>query len=134
MKIKYLFQALRFACLPTLSILVLLFFGFFSIDKTISFISSNDGWAIFLRVLLVIAEITLIIYMYIDYKNKGEYEDLINQKSETINNCLVNNSRSISSYTEAKGLKGDWHKNDGFKVYETEIKNIVLVERILKNE
>lgn len=67
MKVKAFMMALKFACLPTLSLLVLLFFGFFSISKTIDFISSNNGWAIFLRIFCVILEIALIWFMYNKY-------------------------------------------------------------------
>lgn len=120
MKIKYLFQALKFACLPTLSILVLLFCGFFSISKTIDFISSDSGWAIALRVLLVIAEIVLIIVMYLQYEKEGIFEE---GGSRRKNGYTISSGRSVSD------LGAGWRYNDIFKSYSTSNDNIIIIER-----
>lgn len=125
MKTKYLFQALRFACLPTLSVLMLLFFGFFSISKTLEFISSNDGLAIAIRVLLFIAEVGLILSMYDYYKKIGEREEVLGSGEKS--GVGIN----VSSRTYVHDI-GHWSYDDKFIMYATTNKDMVLIERISK--
>lgn len=124
MKTKYLFQALKFACLPTLSVLTLLFFGFFDIAKTIEFISSDSPWAITLRVLLVIAEMFLIYVMYDHYESEGEKKDKRDNAgiSENDNGTPIDYSKSIYD------LKRDWKSSDKYNYY-TKSEDIILIER-----
>ena len=70
MNIPALTKALKFACLPTLSLLVLLFFAFFSITKTVAFISSDDGFAIFLRIIAFLGEVLLVGIYYDKYRKE----------------------------------------------------------------
>lgn len=126
MKTKYLFKALKFACLPTLSVLILLFFGFFSISKTIDFISSDSGWAIFLRVLLVLLELALVIIMYHHYK------DTDFDKQEIPNMCATEGKeryRSLGLYE----LFSDCNNGDKYYSYKTEENNVIVIKRIPKN-
>ena len=79
-KIRILVKALRFAFIPTLSVCLLLFFGFFSVKDTLDFIGSRNGWAILLRVVLALAELALIVFMYIFYLNEEKME--LEEKAE----------------------------------------------------
>lgn len=118
MNVTALTKALKFACLPTLSLLALLFFGFFSITKTIEFIASDNGWAIFLRIVAFLAEVFLILYFYEEYK-----------KEEIINGIKATNKGSISSYKEIYKIKNYWSSSDIYIVYETEDSNTVIIKR-----
>lgn len=122
MKTKYLMQAMRFACLPTLSVLMLLFFGFFSISRTLAFISSNEGLAIAIRVVLFIAEVVLVYIMYKHY----EKEDI------RIQTGCDNNGRSISGRKNIYEIFGSEYYDSMFKVYNTNNEDIITVERIIK--
>ncbi len=125
MNTKYLFQALRFACLPTLSVLTLLFFGFFDISRTISFIASDNGWAVTLRILLAIAEIVLVVIMYYQYRKEGIIQDAKNgKKGDRIEN--MDYSRSVYR------LKDEWRNSDQFNMYLTDCDDVVIIERIYK--
>ncbi len=125
MNIKYLFQALRFACLPTLSVLTILFFAFFDIGKTIGFISSDHGFAITLRIILVIGEIALVIAMYFKYQHEGELENSIKgNKSKTYIEVDYN--------TYVKNLNNEWDSSNIYRRYLTGDPNIVVIERKLK--
>lgn len=129
MKTKYLFQALKFACLPTLSVLTLLFFGFFDIAKTIAFISSDSGWAITLRVLLVIVEAILIYIMYNHYEIEGDKKDKRDKAgiSENEDGTPVDYSKSIYD------LRRNWGSSDKYKYY-TKSDDIILIERTPTND
>ncbi len=121
MKIKLLFKALKFACLPTLSILILLFCGFFSITKAITWISSNEGLAIFLRVAMVIAEVILVSIMYLQYAK----EDAIKNSEEYIGNPRFDTCDSDRSIGR---IYGETHNDARFKVYSTGHRNIKVIE------
>ncbi len=125
MNTKYLFQALKFACLPTLSVLTLLFFGFFDIQKTISFIASDNGWAITLRIILAIAEIALVIIMYYHYQAKGIINDA---KKGIIDNDKCSVDYDILLYR----LKKNWDRQDDYFIHNSECDNIVVIERVVK--
>lgn len=124
MNTKYLFQALKFACLPTLSVLTILFFGFFNISNTIAFISSSNGWAVFLRIILVIAEIALVVIMYKHYEKQGIIADASKGVKPEYGRRLVDNTSHI------RNLRQGWDSNDKFYAHTTENENIVVVERI----
>lgn len=136
MNIKVLMQALKFACLPTLSILVLLFFGFFSITETFSFISSNNGWAITLRVAIVIAEGALVWFMYchyLDIENKRIQKEAMTATKDSLKSNTIN-SKEMHAWREIKDLFRMSNNISGYKIYETESENIVIVERLIKTE
>lgn len=122
MNLTALTRALKFACLPTLSLLLLLFFAFFSISETIAFISSNDGIAIALRVLAFITEI-VVVWIYYDKYNK---EDIFSGKS------TKSNRRSIGARTDIYDINHRWSSSDDYFVMDTEDPNIVYVERVAK--
>ena len=122
MKMKYLWPALKFACLPTLYILVLLFFGFFSISGTLAFIASSSGWAITLRVFAVISEIVLVYYMY----NKYEEEDIINNPE------ISEHPKEISSRQSLYDIQNHWSSSDKYFLHKTNSSDIILIERRFK--
>lgn len=126
METKYLFQALKFACLPTLSILTLLFFGFFDIAKTIEFISSDNGWAIALRVFLVIAEMLLIYGMYDYYKTEGDKKEIRERTGLTDND----KGNYVSYSTSIYHLHENWGSQCNYKAY-IKSDDIVLIERVV---
>lgn len=122
MNFKILMQALKFACLPTISILTLLFFGFFSIDKTIEFIASDNGWAIALRVILVIAEIALVWIMYDYYLDIAIKEKLFDSPESKLKGQKV--SWNESTYNLFQG-----DSSDAYIKYKTSKENYILIER-----
>lgn len=124
MKLKAFMMALKFACLPTLSLLVLLFFGFFSISKTIDFISSNNGWAIFLRILSVIIEIALIWFMY----NKYLKEECLKSGGKT-----VSAGHKTSANNEICHIFGDsrYTKNE-YSLHKTDHPDVIVIKRNVK--
>lgn len=135
MKIKYLFQALKFACLPTISVLLLIICGFFSISKALDWISSDSGWAIALRILLVIGEIALVAVMYFNYEEEGEKLEKERIRRETINNNEANGEAAfIGSSRSVYEIWGGGSYNDTFTKYTTKDPNIVLIERIPKQK
>ncbi len=125
MKAKYLFQALKFACLPTLSVLTLLFFGFFNIRKTLDFIGSDNGWAVFLRILLVILEIALIVIVYYHYEQKGILEDI----KKNAGNAVDDKGISISYHDSIYNLFTGQSSNHKFYLHRTDNENISIVTR-----
>ena len=133
MKTKYLFQALKFACLPTLSVLLLIVCGFFSVTKALDWISSDSSWAIALRILLVIGEIALVAIMYFNYEEEGEKEAQRLAREELIKNPApkLSNGESVNSRRELYELfKTSYHDGSSYILHNTEDELIKLVERI----
>lgn len=123
MNVTALTKALKFACLPTLSLLALLFFGFFSITKTIEFIASDNGWAILLRIVAFLAEVFLVLYFYDKYKTEEILEGNIN----------IFNKTKYNSTKELYKLKDSWSSSDNYYVYDTNDSNVVCIKRVDKN-
>jgi hypothetical protein len=126
MKTKYLLQSLKFAFLPTICVLILLFFGFFDISETIKFISSNNGFAIMLRVALIVAEITLVYIMYGHYEKKDLRHKAINDPEKSTGETLYYD-------TSIYRLDSDWSSNDKYVKYRTQDDDVIIIER-LKNK
>lgn len=125
MKLTAFMRAIKFACLPTLSLLVLLFFGFFSISKTIEFISSDHTLAIIVRVIAVIAEIILVWLMYEKYL---EEEILKSNHSD-----IKNSGYKIDKYKSIYQLVNNWNSNDKYELFDTPDGNIKIIKRIPNN-
>lgn len=124
MKLKAFMMALKFACLPTLSILVLLFFGFFSISRTIEFISSNNGWAIFLRILSVIIEIALIWFMYEKYLKEETLKSA--GKNVSSGKQIVSNERIYECFNDT------YNSANKYYLHKTEHPDIIVIQRNFK--
>lgn len=131
MKIRYksLMRAIQFAFLPTISLLLLLFFGFFSIEKTINFITSDNGWAIAIRIVAFLAEIVLIWTLYHDYAEEEKQEELIQKVTSNIEDASDQNWISISPSREMYMLSRDWGSRDTYKYIPIDT-NHALVKRI----
>jgi hypothetical protein len=123
MKTKALLKALKFMCLPTLAVLLLLFFGFFSISATIAFISSTAAFAVILRVLLVIAEIVLVVYMYHQYLD----EEIVKEVAKTRHGLSCTER---TGYTELQQLFS-MNRGGSLYIYDTESPHVKVIE--LKN-
>lgn len=131
MKTKYLFQALKFACLPTLSVLLLIVCGFFSITKALDWISSDSGFAIALRIILVLAEIALVVIMYFNYEEEGEEQAKKLAKEQLLNNpSPSNNGNVISNRREVCELFGRSNYNDTstYTLFTTKDSNILMLQ------
>jgi hypothetical protein len=124
MNLVALSRALRFACVPTLSLLALLFFAFFSVTRTITFISSDDGAAVALRIVAFLAEVILVSCLYSKYR-----------KEEVLKgNTGLKNKRERNSNYEIHDLKeSGWYKRDTYYVQDTDDDNIVYVQRVPYN-
>lgn len=118
-------QALRFACLPTLSVLCLMFFAFFSIEKTLDFIGSSNGWAVTIRILLFLVEILLVWYMY--EKNCEEMKI-----SDTIGNLEVQEFKTIDGGTNICDAIEDAKYRSYIKVYK--ISSDISIIKLDKNK
>lgn len=131
MKIRYksLMRAIQFAFLPTISLLLLLFFGFFSIEKTINFITSDSFWAIAIRVIAFLAEIVLIWALYNDYAKEEKQEELIQKVTSNIEDTSDQNWIGISSGREMYMLSRDWGSRDTYKYIPIDA-NHVLIKHI----
>lgn len=130
MNYKALIKALQFACIPTISVLILLCFGFFSITKVLDFISSDNPLAIALRIILFIAEILLIWWMYDKYNTEDIRNSLLNNE----NNNLVTKSFTYSTYI-GSAFPNSNHNDSDYRYisYHTENKNRILIEKVLKS-
>lgn len=135
MNTKALMQALRFACLPTISVLILLFFGFFSITKTIAFISSDNGWAIAIRVILVIAEMCLIWFMYEIYDKQIKAEEKKKANYSAVHTDLSElpkrKSERVSEYKEVRSILPGGHK---YVIYDTESPDVKILSRVINKQ
>ncbi len=127
MKTKALLRALKFVCLPTASLLLLLFFGFFSITKTIDFISSDSGWAIFLRVIVFLGEIGLVVYLYLIYLKEETKNEIIKKANGLTKENVYADKRTRDLFYNAS-------YSDEYVKHTTESKDIIIVERIPKSE
>lgn len=124
MKVKAFMMALKFACLPTLSLLILLFFGFFSISKTIDFIASNNGWAVFLRILCVVMEIVLIWFMYDKY---------LKEESLKTAGKIVSSGDEVRMDKEICRCFGDtYNSKNKYYVHRTEHSDVIVIKRNIK--
>jgi len=84
MNYKLLGKAMSFMFLPTLGILIILLVGFFDPIAMWIFIKSNDGWAVFTRVVLLIAEIALITSLYFHYLEDYKKQNITQEEKKVI--------------------------------------------------
>lgn len=68
MDYKALVKALKFIFLPTLAVLLFIWFATLSLTGVLSFIVSDSGWAIAVRILLLLIEGALVWWMYDKYR------------------------------------------------------------------
>lgn len=126
---KILLKAMKFSLLPTLLTFTLLFLGFMSFEKAFNFLTANDGWSIFVRISLFIAEIILISVMYGIYKEEEEINKLkkINDvPSDTIDEKYVEYSEWLGNSFFSNG---EYKSSYSYKSYKTENDDIIIIKR-----
>lgn len=81
MKINYpiLRKALGFAFLPTLLVIVVAMFATLSFTSVFEFLLSDSGWAIVLRIILLIVEVGLVWGLYEHYSKREEIKKVIDE-------------------------------------------------------
>ncbi len=130
MNIKSLLKALRFACVPTMAILALVFFAIFDIQKTVSFITSQDGWAVFIRIVSLVAELLIIAFMYVEY----EKEESVNRVKSSIPNLNKDDSHDVGYHTSLYNLNAKWTSSDTYKAHYTNDSDIMIIVRTPKSK
>jgi len=128
MNLKILGKAMGFMFLPTLGVLLVLLVGFFDPIAMWEFIKSNTCLAVFVRVVLLIAEISLVLGMYFHYLEK----DVIERASGGDGSGKF----IYSCYRDyVYQLFPDQKDNDTYKFEKqyTECDDIIIVKRIKKN-
>ena len=127
MKLRAFTKALQYAFLPTASILLLLFFAFFDVSKTINFITSNSGVAIALRVIAFIAEATLVtIFYFRNLKELSIKEGKNFNRSDTfLRDCYS---------SDAKHYFTNGTSQDDYSLHKTDHPNVVVIVRKPKSE
>jgi hypothetical protein len=113
------FKALKFVCLPTLALLLLLFFAFFSITEALNYITSSNGVAITLRIAAFLAEVIVFIVMYDKYRLE-----------EVVKNAGANGiGERIDSSSYARHLFEEGHNssNNQYRVHRTEDPSVIIL-------
>lgn len=75
MDYKILAKALKFAFLPTLSVFVCIWFAVLSVTDVFQFLLSDSGWAIAMRIFLLVVEVAIIAYMYFYYLEEEKIKE-----------------------------------------------------------
>lgn len=76
---RVLLKAMSFMFLPTLGVLLMLVVGFFDPVAMWNWIKSDNGWAIFTRIALFLAEIGLITVLYFYYFDKEKRDAILKE-------------------------------------------------------
>lgn len=126
-------KALKFACLPTISILILLAFGFFSVGNALQFVTSGASLAVALRVLLIVGEFILVLTMY----NIYDKEDKMNAalKAAGVENPNINAlafKTGSDGETRFNHLSNKFNYSDKFQTACLD-ENTYIVKRVPKN-
>jgi hypothetical protein len=119
---KILLKALSFMFLPTLSVLSLILVGFFSWSKFVSFITSDSGFAMFIRIALALGEIFFVYLLYRHY----EKEEILNNEVENKGRIIKEGGYSDNEYQYFKMYDRLNHK---FRSYATSNSDLVILER-----
>lgn len=141
---KALIKALSFLCLPTLSVLLILYFWFLDFGRFTDFVTSQSGWAGVLRVALIIAELCLVYHMYCHYNeiipnekaNEKLYKSILGQNFKHVTRIDSSNSgkRLTIDYSEAEKLSQIVNPSgsDNYKAsiyYCPELPNIAIIKK-----
>lgn len=122
MNLRILGKAMGFMFLPTLGVLLMLLVGFFDPIALWDFIKSSDGWAIFIRIVLFIAELVLVVVMYFYYLE----EDTKKEVKASIGTDGTKRKISYSCY--ARDMFEGSDSNDSFTISYTKDPNIIVIE------
>lgn len=125
MNYKLLGKAMSFMFLPTLGVLIILLVGFFDPIAMWLFIKSNDGWAVFTRVVLLIAEIALITSLYFHYLEDYKKQNIAQEEKKVIIKDNINKYESITAF-----VNGSFDSDSRWLSYKGWNNNITILEKI----
>ena len=129
MNIKILLKAMSYMFLPTLAVLVMLLVGFFDPVAMWEFIKSNNGWAIFIRVVIFIIEIVCVVILYYKYAEENSISEAQSVNSPEDD---LKDGWGVSSYKQVEDLGKDWGHKDSYIIYNTKSPNVKIVKRVPK--
>lgn len=125
---KALIKATSFMFLPTLSVMIVIFCYFLSWSKFVGFMTSDNGWASFLRVLMILAELVLVCIMYEAYAKIEEAEERKKELTEAkadVDKPLVSVKRSTSLDTSFRYLGKTGYQD--VEIYRTKNPDIFVL-------
>jgi amino acid permease len=132
MTTKALMKAMGFMFIPTFSVLTLIFFWFLSWTEFVAFITSKSGWAGFLRMVLLLAEIALVWFFYTKYNEQDVIDNAVDAD--------VKEMKRVSGETRAYNVNVDMQRlinqdRAHYDVYRTTAPNIFIlkVEKITES-
>lgn len=114
-----------FMFLPTLGVLLMLTVGFFDPIAMWNWIKSDDGWAIFTRIVLFLAEIVLVTVLYFYYLQEDRAKDIIS-------NAAKNSTKGTKVYygTDIYQIFDNASSNRDHYVCTTEDDDIKIIRRV----
>ena len=115
-------SAMGFMFLPTLGILAVLLVGFFDPIAMWTFIKSNDSWAIFIRLVILITEIVIVAIMYGIYKSDEKTKGLLESQDGLTSKTVAYNNYVYYSFDDASS-------EDTYTLYYSDNKNVVVLKR-----
>lgn len=122
-KIKAFLKALSFMFLPTVGVILFMMLACWSVTKPFIFLTSDNGWAILIRVLITALEIGLIVYLYYDELYKSTINDPQRDDCEKV---------EIPAGRLARDFFPGGTYQDKFYRHETPFSNLVVIERVIK--
>lgn len=125
MNTKALVRAMGFMFIPTFSVLVLIFFWFLSWSEFVAFITSKSGWAGFLRIVLLLAEICLVWYFYDKYNQQDVIQSATDADIREMKK-VDSNSRTYTVNVNMQRLIG--HERGDYEIYRTTASNIFILK------
>jgi len=126
MNTKALMKALSFMFLPTLGVLLLLLVIFMDPITMVEWLFSDNGWAGFLRFVLLVAEITLIIILY----NKHYRKAIIDEVATKLGGIIGTEQRNVNYGSAVKYCFSTTKYDDYYTLEDTKYTNIVIVRRV----
>ena len=120
--LRLLGKAMGFMFLPTLGILTALLVGFFDPIAMWTFIKSNDSWAIFIRLVILITEIVIVAIMYGIYKSDEKTKGLLESQDGLTSKTVAYNNYVYYSFDDASS-------KDTYTLYYSDNKNVVVLKR-----
>lgn len=122
-KTNILLKAISFMLLPSLVILGVILIGFFNWTNFVNFMTSDSGWAIFVRLLMIVLELVLVCIMYQYYDEKEKIEIV---KKNLKENPFSNPVKKVRAGYEFNSMTGSNEAVLNF--FETEDENTFIVK------
>lgn len=125
MKINYsiLKKAIGFAFIPTLVVVAVAMFATLSVSTVFSYLLSDSWSAILIRCVILVFEVSLVVFMYFNYLEKHKIEQATGEAIESDSEWTDINSNRVA-------YLGDW--NDSYKdkyTYKRITNDLYLVKR-----